>query len=191
MRAGQGSTASLTVDGGSLTATGTDTSGAGILFWLGDGVSGSGTSSLAVGDNAVVKASGVDGEIASNSNPVTPSGYGIVFNNGAGTVYGDVTLQEDLEIGEGESLALDTGAALDAGGHNVIVDGGTVDEGLKSSLGDSVKYAPAISRLIACRTARQEPGTAPPLPQTALRRLHGASAAVRCQTAWPWTQAPA
>ncbi len=85
MRAGQGSTASLTVDGGSLTATGTDTSGAGILFWLGDGVSGSGTSSLAVGDNAVVKASGVDGGIASNSNPVTPSGYGIVFNNGAGT----------------------------------------------------------------------------------------------------------
>ena len=59
-------------------------------------------------------------------------------------MYGDVELQEDLEIGEGESLTLDDGASLDAGNHNVIVDGGTLDENLANSLGDSVKYAPTI-----------------------------------------------
>lgn len=48
-------------------------------------------------------------------------------------MYGDVTLQEDLTIGEGESLTLDDGASLDANGHNVIVDGGTLDESIKNS----------------------------------------------------------
>ena len=56
-----------------------------------------------------------------------------------------MTLQEDITIGEGESLTLDDGASLNAGNHNVIVDGGTLDENLANSLGDSVKYAPAIT----------------------------------------------
>ena len=60
-------------------------------------------------------------------------------------MYGDVTLQEDITIGEGESLTLDDGASLSAGDHNVIVDDGTLDENLANSLGDSVKYAPAIT----------------------------------------------
>ena len=69
---------------------------------------------------------------------MTPSGTGIVFNNGTGTVYGDVTLKEDLTIGEGESLTLDDGASLAAGDYDVIVDGGTLGEGF--NLGDSVIY---------------------------------------------------
>lgn len=56
-----------------------------------------------------------------------------------------MTLQEDITIGEGESLTLDDGASLNAGNHNVIVDGGTLEENLANSLGDSVKYAPAIT----------------------------------------------
>ncbi len=76
--------------------------------------------------------------------PSTQDG-GIVFDGSDGTVYGDMTLQEDLSIGEGESLTLDNGASLDANGHNVIVDGGTVDDGIKNSLGDSVKYTPSIT----------------------------------------------
>ena len=60
-------------------------------------------------------------------------------------MYGDVTLQENITIGEGESLTLDDGASLDAGNHNVIVDGGTLDENLENSLGDSVKYTPTIT----------------------------------------------
>ena len=60
-------------------------------------------------------------------------------------MYGDVTLQENLTIGEGESLTLAENASLAAGGHNVIVDGGTLDESLAESLGESVKYAPTIT----------------------------------------------
>ena len=59
-------------------------------------------------------------------------------------MYGNVTLQEDLDIGEGESLTLDGGARLNAGNYNVIVDGGTLDENLANSLGNNVKYAPTI-----------------------------------------------
>ena len=136
------SSVSLTVEGGSLTAAGSGTSGAGIRFQFGSSDSGSGTPSLTVNDNAIVRA---NGGIATNSTAATPSGTGIVFDGGTGTVYGDVTLQEDLEIGEAESLKLDDGASLSANGHNVIVDGGTVDESLKTSLGDKVKYAPTIT----------------------------------------------
>ncbi len=137
--------ASLTVDGGSLTATGKNESGAGIRYTFGSSSSGSGKPSLTVSGNAIVKASGGEGGITSNSSPVAPSGKGIVFNGDEGTVYGDVTLQENITIGEGESLTLDDGASLSAGGHNVIVDGGMLDENLANSLGDSVKYAPTIT----------------------------------------------
>ena len=117
------STAALTVDGGSLTASGSP----GILY---DSI-GSGTvpktTALTISKSAIVDAR--NGEIGAGSTtnlqPVPPSGNGIVFNGDDGTVYGKVELQEDLTIGEGESLTLDDGASLDANGHNVIVDGGT------------------------------------------------------------------
>ena len=158
IRCGDSSNASLTVNGGSLTATATG-SNSGIYFQFGSGDSGSGAPSLTVSGNAIVKASGAEGGIASNSSPVAPSGTGIVFDNGTGTVYGNVTLQENLEIGEGESLTLDDGASLDAGNHNVIVDGGTLDENLANSLGDSVKYAPTITTQPTSQTVT-EGGTA-------------------------------
>ena len=151
VRAKDGSNASLTVNGGSLTATGKSEHGAGIQYTFGSSSSGSGTPSLTVSGNAIVRANGSAGGITSNSSTGiqyetgSDSTGGIVFDNGTGTVYGNVTLQEDLEIGEGESLTLDDGANLSAGDHNVIVDGGTLDEKLKESLGDKVKYAPAIT----------------------------------------------
>ena len=64
-----------------------------------------------------------------------------------GTVYGNVTLQEDLEISEGESLTLDSGASLDAGDYDVIVDGGTLDSTLATNLGESVIYKVTQSRV--------------------------------------------
>ena len=140
IRCGDSSNASLTVNGGSLTATGSGATFAGIIMQFGSSTSGSGTPTVTVSDNAIVRANGSAGGITSNSSPVTPSGTGIVFDNGTGTVYGDVELQEDLEIDEGESLTLDDGASLDAGNHNVIVDGGTLDDGLAESLVGSVIY---------------------------------------------------
>ena len=106
------SSVSLTVDGGSLTATGSGNYGAGIQLLFGSGDSGSGTPSLNVSNNAIVRASGDAGGIATNSTAATPSGTGIVFDGGTGTVYGSVTLQEDLEIGEGESLTIPDGSSL-------------------------------------------------------------------------------
>lgn len=141
VQAGESSSGSLSVDGGSLTASGNP----GIQFWFGTGVSGSGTPSLTVSGNATVDAK--NGGIAHNSssNLSIQGDSGIVFNGSAGTVYGNASLQEDLIIGEGESLTLDHGASLDANGHNVLVDGGTVDDSIKNSLGDSVKYTPTIT----------------------------------------------
>ena len=122
------SNASLTVDGGNLTASGNT----GINFLFGTSDSGSGTPSLTVSDNAIVRASGDAGGISDNSSADIQFGTGseetsgIVFNNGIGTVYGDVTLQENLTIGEGESLTIGDGASLTTGG-KLTVNGGTLN----------------------------------------------------------------
>ena len=118
------STASLTVDGGSLTASGSP----GILY---DSI-GSGTVpdtvTLTISDSAIVDAR--NGEIGAGSTtnlqPVSPSGEGIVFNGDEGTVYGNVTLQEDLTIGEDESLTIPDGASLTIGNDATLTNEGTV-----------------------------------------------------------------
>ena len=129
VRAGETSTASLTVDGGSLTATGIDTNGAGIRYTFGSSSSGSGKPSLTVSDSAIVRANGgisdnssADIRIGANSSGNTG---GIVFDGGEGTVYGDVTLQDDLAIGEGESLNIPDGSRLTIpDGKTLTVNGG-------------------------------------------------------------------
>ena len=124
VQAGEGKLASLTVVGGSLTATGGGNSGAGICYTVGNTESSSGTPSLTVSENAMVKASGSAGGITSNSSTVASSGTGIVFNNGTGTVYGSVELQENLTIESGQSLDIPSGASLDTNGKTLTVDGG-------------------------------------------------------------------
>ena len=127
VQAKDGSDVSLTVNGGSLTAS----VNANIWFQFGSGVSGSGTPTVTVSNNAIVRA---NGGIANNSS--SPIQYetgneengGIVWNGTGGTVYGDVELQEDLEIGEGESLTLDDGASLDTGNYTLTVNGGTLTD---------------------------------------------------------------
>ena len=117
--------ATLAVNGGSLTASGSK----GIDYQFGTGATGSGTPSLTVSGNAIVR---VNGGIANNSSsPIqyktgSESTGGIVFDGGEGTVYGSVTLQEDLTIGEDESLKLDDGASLTTN-NKLTVDGGTLN----------------------------------------------------------------
>ena len=121
------STAALTVDGGSLTASGSP----GILY---DSI-GSGTvpktTALTISNSAIVDAR--NGEIGAGSTtnlqPVPPSGNGIVFNGDDGTVYGVETLKEDLAIGEGESLTIRDGASLDTNGKTITVESGGKLEG--------------------------------------------------------------
>ena len=100
---------SLTVNGGSLTTSGTGSSD-GIQFYVGSSEATGAITSLTVNNNAIVKAiNGIEGYRVDK--PI-PSGTGIVFDDKEGTVYGDVELQEDLEIGEGESLTILEGASL-------------------------------------------------------------------------------
>ena len=125
VQAKEGSDVSLTVNGGSLTAS----VNANIWFQFGSGASGSGTPTVTVSNNAIVRA---NGGIANNSSsPIqyetgSDSTGGIVFDGKNGTVYGSVTLQEDITIGEGESLTLDDGASLDTGNYTLTVNGGTL-----------------------------------------------------------------
>ena len=129
VQAGSSSSASLTVERGSLTASGRK----GIHF-------PEESPQLNISESAIVRASGGIAAGINENEPVTPSGVGIVFNDKVGTVYGSVELQENLTIGEGESLTLDSGASLDVGDYDVIVDGGTLDNGIAESLGNSVIY---------------------------------------------------
>lgn len=149
IRCGDSSNASLTVNGGSLTATGSGATFAGIIMQFSSSTSGSGTPTVTFSGNAIVRANGIAGGITSNSSTEvhtaagTGESGGIVFDNGAGTVYGDVTLQEDITIGEGESLTIGDGASLNTGSHAVNVNGGTLIGGDKIT--GTVKYAPVIT----------------------------------------------
>ena len=120
----ESASATLAVNGGSLTASGSK----GIDYQFGTGATGSGTPSLTVSGNAIVRA---NGGIANNSSsPIqykTGSGStgGIVFDGGEGTVYGSVTLQEDLTIGKGESLTVPEESSLTIpDGKTLTVNGG-------------------------------------------------------------------
>ena len=123
------SSVSLTVDGGSLTATGSGNYGAGIRLQFGSGVSGSGTPTVTVSNNAIVRA---NGGVANNSSTSIQYGTGneenggIVFDGSIGTVYGSVTLQDDLTIGAGENLTIGDGASLTVPDGKTLTNNGTV-----------------------------------------------------------------
>ena len=123
VQAKDGSDVSLTVNGGSLTAS----VNANIWFQFGSGTSGSGTPTVTVSNNAIVQA---NGGIANNSS--SPIQYktgndgtgGIVFDGNTGTVYGKVELQNDLTISKSEILTIPEGSALDTNGN--LANNGTV-----------------------------------------------------------------
>ena len=117
---------SLLVNGGSLTAQGE--SGYGIYFYMGYKTTDPSTS-LTVQNNALVKAT--PSIVTSNnlSKPDTTAGSesgGIVFDGKNGTVYGDVTLQENLEIGEGESLTIPEDASLTVPDGTTLTNNGRI-----------------------------------------------------------------
>ena len=114
---------SLAVNGGSLTASGGD-SGAGIQFNVGSSGDIGATTSLTISDNAIVRAE--NGINAYRVDKPTPSGTGIVFDDKEGTVYGNVTLQENITINEGESLTIGDGASLIVPNGKTLTNNGTV-----------------------------------------------------------------
>lgn len=136
---------SLLVNGGSLTAQGE--SGYGIYFYMRDSTTDPSTS-LTVQNNALVKAT--PSIVTSNnlSKPDTTAGSesgGIVFDGKNGTVYGDVTLQEDLEIGTDETLTIPDGSSLDTNG-NLTNSGTIINHGtLTGDVGGSGTVTPKIT----------------------------------------------
>ena len=151
----ENSSASLTVNGGSLTATAQSSGVSGICFVFGSGGSGSGTPNLTVSGNAIVRANGSAGGITSNStNGIQYNGDGIVFDGNTGTVYGNVTLSEELIVNEGETLAIPEGSALDT--NSKLTNNGTIINkgeliGTPSGTG-TTEIAPAITTQPAGQT---------------------------------------
>lgn len=95
---------------------------------------GSGTSTVTINGNSVVWANmtgveDVDGKpisgIVSNTTTINKENS-IVFENGVGTVYGNVTLQEDLTIEAGESLTIPQGATLTIPEGTTLTNNGTI-----------------------------------------------------------------
>lgn len=122
---------SLAVDGGSLT-TSASKGNDGIQFYVGANGVTSETTSLSVTNNAIVdarnggiSASGVNVNPTVNIGSADSTG-GIVFDGTEGTVYGDVTLQENLEIGEGETLTIGEDTSLTVPDGVTLTNNGTV-----------------------------------------------------------------
>ena len=120
---------SLSVNGGSLTASGTGNSD-GILFHVGQSQATGATTSLTITDHAIVDArnGGISASRISETLPTpTPTGEnssGIVFNGTEGTVYGNVTLDESLTIDQDETLTIPDGSSLN--GNGKLTNNGTI-----------------------------------------------------------------
>ena len=135
---------SLSVNGGSLTASGTESSD-GIWFYVGSSQANNATTSLTVDNNAIVKA--INGIGVSRVDKPTPSGTGIVSDDKNGTVYGDVTLNESITINQDETLRVPNGSSLQS--NNNLTNSGTiiVENGgaLTGEVNGKVIYAPSIT----------------------------------------------
>lgn len=132
-------TLSLTVNGGSLTAQD------GIRYVSVAGTNSS--NSLTVSDSALIKA--IPNISASGASKPTPQGNGIVFDGNSGTVYGDVTLDEPLNVGEVETLTIPEGSTLNTNGNltnegTINVESGGKLEGTTTGQG-TLKIAPTIT----------------------------------------------
>ena len=104
----------VTIEDATVTATG-GTAGTGSYGILAETTASDKSADVTINGNSVVRANmtgveGVDGKTISGKTIERENG--IVFENGEGTVYGDVTLQENLTVGADESLTIPHGATL-------------------------------------------------------------------------------
>ena len=120
---------SLSVDGGSLTASASEGND-GIQFYVGSSQATGATTSLTVSENAIVdtRNGGISASRILVTLPTpTPTGNnssGIVFDDKNGTVYGNVTLDESLTINQGETLTVPDGSSLNC--NNNLTNNGTI-----------------------------------------------------------------
>ena len=140
------SNATLTVNGGKLTVS----AKYGITYQIGSN-GGDGIPGLTVTDNAVVDVQAgvfsIESTVAFQVGAGGASTGGIVFDDKAGTVYGNVTLKEDLTIGEGESLTIPEDSSLDMGGHTITVENGGKLDGTPTGNGTVIDKSSPVSYL--------------------------------------------
>ena len=152
----------LTVNGGGLIATAQSNNVSGIRL-RGTGETGGSSHTVTVSNNAIVRANGSAGGITSDSSTGVQYGTGgsttggIVFDGNTGTVYGNVTLQEDITIGEGETLTIPDGSSLNC--NDNLTNNGTiiVEKGgnLTGDSGGTVVSAPTIGTQPASQTVTE------------------------------------
>ena len=150
LAAGDACKSTATINDGNLTVS---DSVVGIYFMR---LYTSGPSSLTVSGNAMVDTEGKTGGIINgfpDSFQIGADGEsgGIVFNGNSGTVYGNVTLQEDLEIGTDETLTIGKDASLTVPDGKTLTNNGTINvesggklEGTTTGNG-TLKIAPTIT----------------------------------------------
>ena len=138
------STSTITVNNGSLTTGGNGNVG---IYYYWSGTSNAGTSSLTVSGNAVVDTRNSQ-IMAQNKETVVQVGAGsdgnggIVFNGKNGTVYGEVELQDDLTINEGETLTVGKDASLTVPDGKNLTNNGTVTTEEGGTLTGNITNAP-------------------------------------------------
>ena len=141
LAAGDACKSTATINDGNLTASG---STVGIYFMR---LYNDGPSSLTVSGNAMVDTEGSTGGIINGSPDSFQIGAdgesgGIVFNGNSGTVYGNVTLQEDLEIGTDETLTIGKDASLTVPDGKTLTNNGTVTTEEGGTLTGNITNAP-------------------------------------------------
>ena len=146
LAAGDACKSTATINDGNLTVS---DSVVGIYFMR---LYTSGPSSLTVSGNAMVDTEGKTGGIINgfpDSFQIGADGEsgGIVFNGNSGTVYGDVTLQEDLEIGTDETLTIGKDASLTVPDGKILTNNGTIINNgtLTGEVGGSGTVTPKIT----------------------------------------------
>ncbi len=141
LAAGDACKSTATINDGNLTASG---STVGIYFMR---LYNDGPSSLTVSGNAMVDTEGSTGGIINGSPDSFQIGAdgesgGIVFNGKSGTVYGNVTLQDNLTINEDETLTVGKDASLTVPDGKTLTNDGTVTTEEGGTLTGNITNAP-------------------------------------------------
>ena len=118
----------VTIEGGTVTATG-GPAGTGSYGILAETTGAEKSADVTINGNSVVRANttnaeGVDGKPINGE--TTTQENSIIFENGVGTVYGDVTLREDLTVAEGETLTIPEDAALTIPEGTTLTNNGSI-----------------------------------------------------------------
>ena len=114
----------VTIEDATVTATGgsAGTGSYGILTETAD----SKASTVTINGNSVVRLNTTGDHAETIHGTTVNRNSGIIFENGEGTVYGNVELQEDLTVGADESLTIPHGAALTIPDGTTLTNSGTI-----------------------------------------------------------------